>query len=143
MIKFEEKKKIILDFIKSEKFGVVATVNDKGNPQSATMSISQTDNLELIFQTPNNSRKYKNLKINPNVSITFGFSLKDFTTVQFEGIAKEVKEDKINDCRRIHVKKNPYSENYAYLPENKYFLVSPKWIRYWDFNKDEKIEMTF
>jgi general stress protein 26 len=123
--------------------GVISTVNSKGNPEAATMVVSQTEDLKLIFQTPNHYRKFKNIKNNSNVAITFGFSMDEFTTVQYEGVAKEAGADEIEICRNIHVAKNPKSKDYAYLPDNKYFIVSPKWARYWDFNKDEHFELEF
>ena len=139
----ETKKKRVLSFISKEILAAVATVDESGNPEVATMVVSQTDDLDLIFQTPNYYRKYKNIKNNPNIAVTFGFSLEDFTTVQFEGVANEAKGDEIEMCRKIYVGKNPRSKRYAHLPENKYFIVKPKWIRYWNFNKDEKFEMKF
>ncbi|MCH7641273.1 pyridoxamine 5'-phosphate oxidase family protein [Patescibacteria group bacterium] len=123
--------------------GVISTVTLDGKPEAAVMVISQTDNFELIFQTPNDSRKYQNLKKNPNVAVAFGFDLEEFITVQFEGIAREVKGDEIDECRKIHVAKNPKSADYAYLPENKYFKVNPRWMTYLDFKKDKKFELTF
>lgn len=136
-------RKRILDFIKKNKLGVISTISPNGSPESAVMVISQKDNLELIFQTPNNYRKYMNLKENPNVAIVFGFDLNEFTTVQYEGIAKEAEGKEVDECRRIHIAKNPKSADYAYLPENKYFIVSPNWIRYWNFNTNEKFELAF
>ena len=139
----EEKKQKILNFIRKEIIGVVCTVNSDGNPESATMVVSQTDDLKLIFQTPNHYRKYQNLKNNPHIAVTFGFSIDEFTTVQYEGIAKEAEDETVDMCRKIHVAKNPKSGEYAYLPENKYFIVEPVWIRYWDFNKDERFIIKF
>ncbi len=136
-----KKKKKVLDFIKKEKLGALATVTSDGQPEVAVMVISQEDNLELIFQTPNSYRKYKNLKSNPNVAICFGFDLKEFVTVQYEGISREAEEHEIDECRKIHVGKNPKSADYAYLSQNKYFIVKPKWIRYWDFKSDEVFEL--
>jgi general stress protein 26 len=138
-----QKRKIILDFIKKEKIGVLSTVTPDGKPEAAVMAISQTDNLELVFQTPKSYRKYINLKKNPNVAVAFGWDVKEFITVQYEGIAKEARGQEIDECRKIHIAKNPESEKYAYIPENKYFRVKPKWIRYWDFNSNEKIELSF
>ena|SRR3989338_4087033 len=138
-----QKKEKVLNFIKKNILGVISTVSLEGKPESAVMVISQKNNLELIFQTPNNYRKYINLKYNPHVAIVFGFDLEEFTTVQYEGIAEEVYGKEIDKCRKIHVAKNPKSIDYAYLPQNKYFIVSPIWIRYWNFNTNERFELTF
>jgi len=137
------KKKIILDFIKKNKLCVISTISSENKPESAVMVISQKDNLQLIFQTPNNYRKYINLKHNPRIAVVFGFDLEEFTTVQYEGIAEEAYGKEIDECRKIHVAKNPKSTDYAYLPQNKYFIVSPMWIRYWNFNTNERFELTF
>lgn len=139
----EKKKEKILSFISKNKIGVVASVNSSGNPECATMAVSQTDDLRLIFQSPITYRKNQNIKVNPNIAITFGFSIKEFITVQYEGIARQAKEGEIDWCRKIHIAKNPKSAEYAYLPENKYFIVLPKWIRYWDFGKNEKFILEY
>lgn len=136
------KKEKILNFVKSEIIGVVSTVSKKGLPEAASMAISQTDELKFIFQTPNSSRKYENLKANPNVALVFGFSVDTFITVQVEGVASEVDDNERERISKIHVAKNPKSEKYANLPQNKYFLVVPSWIRYWDFKTGEKFEIT-
>lgn len=139
----DKKKKIVLDFIMKNKLGVISTISAEGNPESAVMIISQKNNLELIFQTPNNYRKYANLKKNPKVAIAFGFDLEEFTTVQYEGIAREAQKEEIDECRKIHVSKNAKSVEYAYLPQNKYFIVSPKWVRYWNFISNENFVLSF
>ncbi len=142
MTKKEQKRKV-LEFIKRKQVGALATTTSDEKPEVAVMIISQKDNLKLIFQTPNTYRKYENLKENPNVAIAFGFDLDEFTTVQYEGVAREATEKEIDECRKIHIEKNPKSTDYAYLPDNKYFIVEPKWIRYWDFKTDVKFELDF
>lgn len=139
----KQRRKTILDYIKKEKVGVLSTVTPDGKPEAAVMAISQTDDLELIFQTPKSYRKYVNLKKNPSVAVAFGWDMEEFITVQYEGIAKEAKGKEIDECRKIHVAKNPKSADYAYLADNKYFIIKPKWIRYWDFKTDEKFVLSF
>ena len=139
----DSKQKIIMDFIKNEKLAVLATVTIDGKPEAAVMAFSEKDNFELIFQTPNDSRKYANLKKNPNVAVAYGWDLEKNITVQYEGVAKEAQGGEINECREIHSRKSQISAEYANIPENKYFKVIPKWIRYWDFKTDEKFVLTF
>lgn len=43
-----DQKKIILDFIKKHSLAVISTVDPEGNPESAVLEFSETDNLELI-----------------------------------------------------------------------------------------------
>ncbi|MBI3620125.1 pyridoxamine 5'-phosphate oxidase family protein [Candidatus Roizmanbacteria bacterium] len=133
----------VLSFIRRHQVAIVSTVSPENKPEAATMGISEKDNLELIFQTPNTTRKYRNLKNNPNVAVTFGWDLNEFITVQYEGIVYELQEDEINEYRQIHITKNPISKPYAYLPTHKYFKIIPKWIRYWDIKKNKIFELTF
>jgi len=142
-MKKNEKHKKILNFIKRYKIGVLATVDTEGKPEAASMAFSQTVDLKLIFQTPNYYRKYGNLKKNPNVAVVFGFSLEEFIAVQYEGVAKEAGADEVGKFQKIHITKNPYSVRFTNLPENKYFIVEPKWIRYWDFKTEEKFVLKF
>lgn len=124
---------VIFEFIKSQSVGVVATINETGLPEAATMAVSQTDKLELIFQTPNTTRKYANLQHNSHVAVVFGWDTENMVTVQYEGKAREVTDDAERvRLAAIHVAKNPMSKPYASLPNNKFFLVTPTEIRYSD-----------
>lgn len=123
----------VLEFIRSRPFGVLATINQTGSPEAATLSISQTEHLELIFQTPNTTRKYVNLRHNPHVAVVFGWDPNDFITVQYEGMAREITDPKERErLAAIHVAKNPASKPYANIPENKFFIITPTQIRYND-----------
>jgi general stress protein 26 len=134
----------ILTFIQGQRVGVLATSSKEGSPEAASMVISETDQLELIFQTPITARKYANLQHNDRVAVVFGWDLHEFTTVQFEGVAREVTDQKEREwCGKIHVAKNPKSKAYVDLMENKFFVVSPRWARYWDFKTDEQFEVYF
>lgn len=75
----------------SQSLGVVSTVNEdaKAKPQAATVYYVCNDALDIFFVTRSSSRKYKNIKSNPNVSfvITNEHPPK---TIQLEGTAAEV-----------------------------------------------------
>lgn len=124
----------ILEFIKTQTLGVVSTIGSKdGKPQSAVMAFSEADQLEVIFGTFRDTRKYENLKNNPNVSYVIGWG---DVTVQYEGIAEEALGDQFELCRNIHLAKNPESKKYAFDPRQRFFKVKPTWIRYSDFSFD-------
>lgn len=130
MTDIEEKQAKVLNFLKKEAVGVVATINDEGNPESAAVIISQKSSLEIIFQTPNSSRKYQNLKTNNRVAIAVGFDMADFISLQYEGIAREAQVSERKSLEEIHKTKSPLFEKYGYLPDNKFFIVTPQWIRF-------------
>lgn len=84
----------ILDFVKRQKICVVATVNQENKPESAVVEFGQTDNFEIILDIYNTSRKYKNMKANPAVSLAIGWN--ENITVQYEGLAQELSgEEKV------------------------------------------------
>lgn len=139
-----KQKEKILEFIKSQKLGVISTISEEGNPEAAVIGISEMDDLSLLFGTLKQYRKYKNIKQNPNVALVIGWG---DVTVQYEGIAKELTGSEKEDAKQIHIQKLPSSQKFAELSEQCYFKIVPKWIRYIDYAKDdiygEVFELTF
>lgn len=123
-------KQLILHFLQSKNLAVISTVDESGQPQGAVIGFGQTDALELIFGTFNSSRKYKNLLLDPHVAFTIGWD--DSVTVQYEGTAREIQPDEWPIYAEMLFKKNAESEKYRDHPEERLFLVTPKWIRYSD-----------
>lgn len=122
------KKKFLYDFISKRKLGVIATVTSDGKPEAAVMEVAVTPSLELIFDTPNTSRKYTNLKQNPHVAFAFGWE--EWDTVQYEGIAQELSGKEREKYRKIFLAKHPDAKKWDAFPDTTYFKVLPKWIRY-------------
>jgi len=53
-------------------FAVVSTIGPNGFPQSAVVEFSQNKSLDIFFDTFRDSRKYRNLKANGQVSLVIG-----------------------------------------------------------------------
>src|SRR3989344_3702571 len=141
----QEAKKRIMYFMQANILTIISTVDISANkPESAVIAFAQKDNFELIFGTPNTTRKYRNLQKNPNVSFVIGWD-SDTGTVQYEGIAKELfgKESKLHSS--VLVSKNPRSQKFVNREYQRYFLVKPTWIRILDMTKnpDETFEISF
>jgi hypothetical protein len=49
----------IYKFIAEQKLGVLGTLSSGGSPQSALVGIAVTPELEIIFDTVKNSRKFR------------------------------------------------------------------------------------
>ena len=131
-----DKKKQILEFIRQNRLAVVSTIDSKeSRPEAALVAYSETENLELIFATFSDSRKYENLQKNQKVALVIGGWDEDIT-VQYEGVAAELEDADLEECRKIHLTKNPESEEYAYDEKQRYFKITPTWIRYSDLTKD-------
>lgn len=137
------RKDFIFKFIKNEKLAVLSTVTSECKSESAVLEFGEVDNLELIFDCFESSRKYKNLRGNNQVSIVIGWD--DNITVQYEGEAKELFDDEKRKYQELYWRKNPKAQRWTIKKGIKYFKVIPKWIRYSNLNKNpwEIIELQF
>ena len=126
-------KLIISDFIKKQKLVVISTVDKNNKPESAVLEFGETDNLEIIFDTYNSSKKYKNLQINKHVSFVIGWD--ENITVQYEGIAEELTGEQKKKFQKIYWIKNPKAKRWATREGVVYFKTTPRWIRYSDLNE--------
>lgn len=129
-----DKKKILRDFIKKNKLAVISTINSNGKPESAVLEFGDTDNLELIFDTFETARKYKNLQKNGDISFVIGWD--ENITVQYEGVAIELGGDDLKKYKEEYFAKNPDARRWETRQGIRYFKVIPSWIRYSDLNKD-------
>ena len=129
-----DRKQVILDFIKKQKLAVISTVGIDNKPESAVLEFGETEELELIFDTLTSSRKYKNLHTNKNVSFVVGWD--ENITVQYEGVAEEVKGEDAKRYQQTYWNKNPKAQRWESREGITYFKVAPKWIRYSDLNKN-------
>lgn len=124
-------KKNILEFIKKHKLAVLATVGEVA-PESSVLEFGETDDLEIILDMFDSSRKYKNMKANPNVSLVIGWD--EDITVQYEGVAEELSGEEKIKYQNLYWVKNPKAKRWADREGIVYFKVIPKWIRYSDLN---------
>jgi pyridoxine/pyridoxamine 5'-phosphate oxidase len=138
-----DRKREILSYIKEQLLAVVSTVNSRGMPESAVVGFGETDDFELIFGTYNTSRKYKNIQANPRVSFVIGWV--NGKTVQYEGVARELEGEEAYKYVELYFRKNPNSLKYKDHPEERYFLVAPKWLRYTDLKQEpwDVVELDF
>ena len=60
-------REVLLEFMRSEKYAVQASVSAGGVPQAAVVGIAVTDDLEIVFDTLASSRKAPNLRANPAI----------------------------------------------------------------------------
>jgi general stress protein 26 len=125
----DEQKLKILEFLKSQPLGVVSTVRSGEFPQAALVGITETEGLDLIFGTSKLSRKYSNLKSNPQVAVVIVNS-EQKATLQYEGVAEELQGDEQVTAREIHIAKHPGSKRHLQDPQEVFFKIVPRWMRY-------------
>jgi general stress protein 26 len=128
----EELKNLIHDFVAKHQIGVLATTTPEGNPEAAVITIFTTENLEIVFETFSNYRKYKNLQHNKNVALVIGWDEK--ITVQYEGIAEELSGEQLETLKSKYFEKYQARKDWDNLPNMVWFKVTPRWIRYLDNN---------
>jgi uncharacterized pyridoxamine 5'-phosphate oxidase family protein len=122
----------VFRFMDSERYGVLTTATNSGQPEAALVGFAVTPDLEVIFDTVRSSRKYPNLKENPRVAWVVGCTTE--VTVQYEGEAEELEGEALAKYKPIYFQKftdGPARESWAGMT---YFVVRPKWVRYCDYN---------
>jgi uncharacterized pyridoxamine 5'-phosphate oxidase family protein len=122
----------VFRFMDSEKYGVLTTATNSGQPEAALVGFAVTPDLEVIFDTVRSSRKYPNLKENPRVAFVAGCTTE--ITVQYEGEAEELEGVTLAKYKPIYFQKftdGLERESWAGIV---YFVVRPRWVRYCDYN---------
>jgi len=122
----------VFRFMDGERYGVLTTATNSGQPEAALVGFAVTPALEIIFDTVRSSRKYPNLKENPRVAFVAGCTTE--ITVQYEGDAEELEGKALAKYKQIYFRKftdGPARESWSGIT---YFVVRPKWVRYSDYN---------
>ena len=122
------KKDFLYRYIHTHMIGVLATISSSGLPEAAVMEFGDTEKFELIFDTLATSRKYANLKKNPHVAFVIGWEKGE--TVQYEGIAEELRGEELIKYKKIMFAKNLDFQQWEKIDGMTYFKVTPAWIRF-------------
>jgi len=130
-------------FIARQRYGVVATTGADGQAQSALVGIAVSPELEIYFDTLGDTRKAKNLRRDPRISLVIGWDNEQ--SVQLEGIADEPKGAELVALKRIYYATWPDGPARESWPGITWFRVRPRWLRFSDFNRAEDVvrELTF
>lgn len=127
-----QSKRTILEFLRRHTLAVIATSHRDGTPEAATIDFSVRDDLEIVFDTLEKTRKFENLSKRRSVAIVVGWD--DNITVQYEGEASRVPAPDIAHYQEAHLNSVPaereFVEKGAVI-----FRVEPRWTRYSDFTK--------
>jgi uncharacterized pyridoxamine 5'-phosphate oxidase family protein len=134
--------KFLYDFISKNKHAVLSTVTKDASPEAALIGFAVTEDLQIIFDTVNTSRKYQNLITNPAIAFVIGWHNEQ--TIQYEGVAKIPGATELDKLLEIYFKVFPDGRERKETWKNiAYFSVDPKWIRYSDFNNQQIEEFNF
>ena len=128
-------------FIARHKLGVLGSLSGAGTPQAALVGIAVTPALEIVFDTVKSSRKYGNLTARPECSFVVGWEGEQ--TVQFEGIAEELRSPELERYQEIYFGAWPDGPTRMSWPGIVYFVVRPTWIRYSDYDQNPPLIQEF
>jgi PPOX class probable F420-dependent enzyme len=121
-----------LKLLKGRNFGVVATVDGEGRPQTSVVWVD-TDGENVVFNTTNARAKGRNLRNNPRVSIAVLDHDDPYRYFEVEGPA-ELDED--GAAEHIHSLSQRYEGRQFRTPVDRVIVrVSPR--RVFDYGADD------
>jgi uncharacterized pyridoxamine 5'-phosphate oxidase family protein len=124
----------LIQFLRKYKLAVQASVAADGTPQAAVIGIAVSDQLELVFDTLETTRKYQNLRANPRIALVVGWEHE--ITAQIEGIADFPTGPELQRIRDVYFVPYPDGRDRLAWPGITHARVRPTWIRYSDFTRD-------
>jgi len=126
----------IKDHLKANKLMTIATIGaDSDRPQSAVVAFAELPSLEILFQTVEYSRKYRNLSENQAVALVIGWDLENYRTLQYEGLAEQIPVEESESYHHYFIDKDsPSSEIILKNPRARFFRIKPTWLRYSDYS---------
>lgn len=116
------------DFLRRQNLGVISTVSEQGIPEAALVNYGVTESLELILETLQSSRKYKNLYRNPHAALAMGLG-KECLTCQYEGVVRWPSDATLPGLLDVYFTARPEGLLHRGWPDLVYVVVKPSWIR--------------
>jgi pyridoxine/pyridoxamine 5'-phosphate oxidase len=123
----------LFKFMAAQKLAVVGSIGPDGEPQSALVGIAVTEEFEVVFDTLNTTRKYRNLTADARASLAIGWEGEQ--TVQLEGQAFLPEGEALMRYKNIYFANWPDGPSRQNWPGLVYFVIRPEWIRYSDFDQ--------
>jgi hypothetical protein len=121
----------LVRFLRRYKLAVQASVAPGGAPQAAVVGFAVTDDLEIVFDTVEATRKYENLRADPRIALVVGWD--DEITAQIEGVADFPAGDELERVRSSYFVAHPDGRDRLGWPGIRHVRVRPTWVRYSDF----------
>ena len=127
----------LLQFLRGHKLAVQSSVSESGAPQAAVVGFVVTDQLEILFDTLETTRKVRNLRRNPFIAFVIGGLLAgEERTVQYEGVADEPARPELDRLKELYFETFPDGRQRQHWPGLIYIRARPTWIRYSDYNQN-------
>ena len=124
----------LVSFLRRYKLAIEASVAPNGSPQAAVIGFGVSDALELVFDTTEDTRKYRNLRADARIALVIGWD--DAATVQVEGTADFPSGAELERIRACYFAAYPDGRDRLAWAGITHVRVRPTWVRYSDFTQD-------
>lgn len=130
----------IIELLLSQKLAVLATQTPEWFPYASLIAFAVTEDLQkIVLATPKATRKFANIKHNPNVSLLIDDrsnrenDFHDAKAVTVLGAVEQIASETLQEELTLpYLKKHPYLEGFLHSPSTafisisvwKYFMVS-------------------
>ncbi|MGW1495485.1 pyridoxamine 5'-phosphate oxidase family protein [Streptomyces sp. NBC_00191] len=121
-------------FLRRYKLAVQSTVTPDGAPQAAVVGFAVSDDLEIVFDTVETTRKWLNLRADPRIALVIGWD--DAITAQIEGVADFPTGAELERIQACYFTAYPDGRDRLSWPGITHVRVRPTWVRYSDFTQD-------
>ena len=136
----------ILDYIKSQRVGVLAVEMLDGSPHGATVHFANTENpVVFFFETYRDYRKAEALygREITRASFVIGSDENNMKTLQLDGTIQLLKTEEMGIFDDVYLGKFPNKKEKSKDPKFVFFKFIPTWWRFTDWTKPEgKIILT-
>ncbi|MEO6761422.1 MAG: pyridoxamine 5'-phosphate oxidase family protein [Candidatus Saccharimonadales bacterium] len=123
-------KAMLREFMDARHNMVLSTVDGEGRSESAVVGFGATNKLQLVFGTAGSTRKAQNIATNKDVSVVIGWDNQG--TIQYEGTARLLGGNDVDVYAEFYFLKNEGARAYKDAPNESYFLIEPRWLRFTD-----------
>ncbi|MFL5308383.1 MAG: pyridoxamine 5'-phosphate oxidase family protein [Polyangia bacterium] len=123
----------LVRLLREHRLAVVSTVGPDGAPQSAVVGCAIGDDLEIVFDTLDTTRKAHNLRRDARISVVIGWDRE--ATAQIEGLADFPEGRELERLRDVYFQAYPDGRDRLAWPGITHVRVRPRWIRYSDFGQ--------
>lgn len=121
----------LVAFIRQHELAVQASIAASGAPQASVVGIVVTDDLEVVFDTVDKTRKCQNLRRDKRVALVIGWD--EQQTLQYEGVVDEPTGADLARLKEIYFETFPDGREREKWPGITYFRARPIWMKYSDF----------
>jgi general stress protein 26 len=128
----------ILDYLKTQRVGVLALEMMDGSPHGATVHFAHNENpLIFYFETNREYRKSEALFGREKTRATFvvGVDEKIPKTMQLDGVVELLKPEEMATFTAVYLSKFPEKNKKVEDPKKVLFKFTPTWWRFTDWTK--------